>query len=127
MKNRNTVLHLTVGEPVAASMACATAAMQAAKQKKPIQPYFGVGFDDVGEMFAVFTPKRWELIGALRESGPVSVAQLARLLKRDYKNVHNDCERLIEWMAIEKDENGLVFAPYSEIVVGMKLPDKRAA
>jgi hypothetical protein len=41
--------------------------------------------------------------------------------------VHNDCERLIEWMAIEKDENGFVFAPYSKIVVGMKLPDRRAA
>ena len=71
--------------------------------------------------------KRWELIGALRESGATTVAELARQLKRDYKNVHNDCERLIEWMAIEKDENGLVFAPYSEIVVDMKLPDSRAA
>ena len=43
------------------------------------------------------------------------------------KNVHSDCGRLIEWMANEKDENGLVFAPYSEIVVDMKLPDSRAA
>ena len=34
--------------------------------------------------------------------------------------MHNDCERLIEWMPIEKDENGFVFAPYSEIVVGME-------
>jgi hypothetical protein len=46
---------------------------------------------------------------------------------RHYKDVHNDCERLIEWMAIEKNENGLVFAPYDEIVVDMKLPDRRAA
>ena len=30
-------------------------------------------------------------------------------------------------LAIEKEENGFVFAPYSEIVVGMKLPDGRAA
>jgi len=127
MKTPDTVLHLTVGEPVTASMARAKAAMLAAKQGKTIQPYFGVGFGDVGEMFAVFTPKRWELIGALRENGPLSVAELARLLKRDYKNVHNDCERLSAWMAIEKDENGLVFAPYSEIVVDMKLPDRRAA
>lgn len=127
MSTPDTVLHLTVGEPVTASMARAKAAMLAAKQGKKTQPYFGIGFDDVGEMFAVFTPKRWELIGALRENGPLSVAELARLLKRDYKNVHNDCERLTEWMAIEKDENGLVFAPYSEIVVDMKLPDRRAA
>ena len=127
MKARNAVLHLTVGEPMEASFARATAAMKAAKQGKRVKPYFGVGFDEVGEMFSVFTPKRWELIGALRESGATTVAELARQLKRDYKNVHNDCERLIEWMAIEKDENGLVFAPYSEIVVEMKLPDSRAA
>jgi len=127
MKTTNAVLHLTVGEPMEASLARASAAMKAARQGKPVSPYFSVGFDDVGEMFSVFTPKRWELIGALRESGATTVAELARQLKRDYKNVYNDCERLIEWMAIEKDENGLVFAPYSKIVVDMKLPDKRAA
>jgi len=86
-----------------------------------------VGFDDVGEIFFVFTPKRRELIGALREGGAMTVVELARQLKRDSKNVYSDCERLIEWMAIEKNENGLVFAPYDEIVVGMKLPDRRAA
>ncbi len=69
MKTDNTVLHLTVGESVRASLARAAAAMKATRQGKPAQPYFGVGFDDVGELFAVFTPKRWELIGALREVG----------------------------------------------------------
>ncbi len=127
MKTNNTVLHLTVGEPMKASLTRASAAMKAARQGKPVHPYFGVGFDDVGELFSVFTPKRWELIGALREGGAMTVAELARQLKRDYKNVYNDCERLIEWMAIEKDENGQVFAPYNEIVVDMKLPDRRAA
>ena len=127
MKADNSVLHLTVGEPVSASLVRAAAAMKTARQGKPMQPYFGVGFDDVGELFSVFTPKRWELIGVLREGGAMTVAELARQLKRDYKNVHSDCERLIEWMAIEKNENGLVCAPYDEIVVDMKLPDRRAA
>lgn len=127
MKTDNTVLHLTVGEPVSASLARAAAAMKTVKQGMPAPPYFGVGFDNVGELFSVFTPKRWELIGALREGGAMTVAELARQLKRDYKNVHNDCERLIEWMAIEKDDNGLVFAPYDEILVDMKLPERRAA
>jgi len=127
MKTTNAVLHLTVGESVAVSLARASSAMKAARQGKKAKPYFGVGFDDVGEMFSVFTPKRWGLLGALREGGAMTVAELARQLKRDYKNVHNDCERLIEWMAIEKDENGLVYAPYNEIVVDMKLPDRRAA
>ena len=101
--------------------------MLAAKESRPVKPYFGVGFDEVGELFSIFTPKRWELIGALREGGAMTVAELARQLKRDYKNIHNDCDRLIEWMAIEKDENGLVFTPYDKIVVDMNLPDKRAA
>lgn len=127
MKTDNAILHLTVGEPVSASLTRASAAMKAAKQGKQIKPYFGVGFEDAGELFSVFTPKRWELIGALREGGPMTVAELARQLKRDYKNVHNDCERLIEWMAIEKDEDGLIFAPYAEIMVDMKFPDRRAA
>lgn len=127
MKTDNTVLHLTVGEPVSASLARAAATMKAARRGKAAQPYFGVGFDDVGELFSVFTPKRWELIGVLREGGAMTVAELARQLQRDYKNVYNDCERLIEWMAIEKNESGLVFAPYDEIVVDMKLPERRAA
>jgi len=54
--------------------------MKAAKQGRRIKPYFGAGFDEVGEMFSVFTPKRWELIGALRESGAITVAELARFL-----------------------------------------------
>jgi len=49
--------------------------MKAAKQGRRIKPYFGAGFDEVGEMFSVFTPKRWELIGALRESGAITVAR----------------------------------------------------
>jgi predicted transcriptional regulator len=127
MKTNNAVLNLTVGEPVTASLARAVAAMKATRQGKAVQPYFCVGFDDVGELFSAFTPKRWELIGVLREGGAMTVAELARQLKRDYKNVHSDCERLIEWMAIEKNEKGLVFAPYDEIVVDMKLPERRAA
>ena len=127
MKTRNNVLHLTVGEPIEASFSRAAAAMKAARRGKPGKPFSGVGFSGIAEMFSVFTPKRWELLGELRQSGAIGISELARRLKRDYKNVHLDCERLIEWMAIEKDENGLVFAPYSEIVVDLKMPDKRAA
>ncbi|MBW8078599.1 MAG: hypothetical protein HKM01_00490 [Gallionella sp.] len=71
MKIDTSVLHLTVGESMAASLARA-AAMKAAKQGKPLTPYFGVGFEDVGTLFSVFTPRRWELIGSLREGGAMS-------------------------------------------------------
>ncbi|MDD2721029.1 MAG: hypothetical protein PHH47_06965 [Gallionella sp.] len=121
------VLHLTVGEPMAASLERARTAMLAARENTPALPYFGIGFDDVGELFAIFTPKRWELIGTLRSHGPMTIAELARTLGRDYKNVHNDCDRLTEWLALEKDETGRICAPYDEIVVDMKLPERVAA
>jgi len=47
----NTVLHLTVGEPVSASFNRAAAAMKATRQGKPAQPYLGVSFDDAGELY----------------------------------------------------------------------------
>jgi len=71
--------------------------------------------------------RRWDLLAALRATGPVTIAGLARHLKRDYKNVHNDIDRLVEWHAVEKDAQGLVFAPYDEIVVDVRMPAARAA
>jgi hypothetical protein len=41
--------------------------------------------------------------------------------------VHGDVERLTEWQVVEKDEKGLVFTPYSEIVVDVRLPQGHAA
>ena len=121
------ILNVRVGHPADESINRAAAAMQTIERGKKPTPYFGVGFEDMGQMLAVFTPKRWDLIRLLRSSGPLSIAELARRLNRNYKNVYSDCERLIEWLAVEKDENGRMFVPFSEIVVDMKLPGQIAA
>lgn len=42
------------------------------------------------QFVAVFTPKRWELVAALKKSGPVSTYALAQGLDRHYRNVHKD-------------------------------------
>ncbi|MCX7180835.1 MAG: hypothetical protein NTX56_19395 [Proteobacteria bacterium] len=112
---------------MAASLALASMTMVALEQGKPVAPYFGIGFADVGQLFAVFTPKRWDLLAALREAGPMTIAELARHVRRDYKNVHGDVEKLIEWQVLEKDDQGRIAAPYDEIVVDVLLPQKRAA
>lgn len=75
----------------------------------------------------MFTPRRWDLLAALREDGSMTIAALARRLKRDYKNVHNDVEKLAEWQAVEKDEQNRVVAPFSEIVMDVRLQMGRAA
>lgn len=121
------ILNVKVGEPLAVSLSSASKTMEALEQGKQVAPYFGIGFSDVGQLFAVFTPKRWDLLAELRESGPMTVAELARLVRRDYKNVHGDIVKLLEWHAVEKDDQGRILAPFDEIVVDVRLPQKRAA
>jgi len=101
--------------------------MKAITRGEKVAPHFGVNFEQIGQMLAAFTPKRWELIAALREAGPLTVAELARLLRRDYKNVHTDVAQLIEWMAVERCDDGRVNVPWSDILVDMKLPERAAA
>lgn len=121
------VLHVTVGETLQQAGKRAADAMRAAQAGKPVVPYYGISFHEIGRMLATFTPRRWELIAALREVGPVTVAELARHLGRNYKNVHADVQQLIEWLAVERGDDGRVSVPWSEIVVDMKLPERAAA
>jgi predicted transcriptional regulator len=121
------ILNVKVGESLTSTLARASQTMEALERGESPSPYFGVGFSDVGQFFAVFTPRRWDLLGAVRESGPTTIAELARRVKRDYKNVHGDVEKLIQWQALEKDDSGRIFTPYSEILVDVRLPQGRAA
>jgi len=120
-------LNVKVGESLLEAGKRAADTMRAVAAGKAVAPHFSVSFQQVGQMLATFTPKRWELIAALREAGPLSVAELARLLGRNYKNVHVDVQQLIEWMAVERGDDGLVSVPWSDIVVDMKLPERAAA
>ena len=123
----NKVFKINVGADVKSTLTLAQQAMEQLSLGEEPAPYYGVGFKNVSQMLSVFTEKRWDLLAALRENGPTSVAELARIVKRDYKNVHNDVERLMEWLAIEKDEQGKIFTPYSEIIVDVHLPQHKAA
>ena len=121
------VLHVRVGEDVHANLARAREAMESLQRGKRPKPHFAIGFAEVGQMLAVFTPKRWQLIAKLRELGPVTTAHLARTLERDYRNVHADVAALSEWLAVERDESGLVSVPWAAINVDMRLPARLAA
>ena len=127
MSAKKRVLNVKVGESVQEAGVRAAATMKAIQRGEPTPSYFGVSFGEIGQMLAAFTPKRWELIAMLRQEGPLSVAELARRLERNYKNVHTDVAQLIEWMAVERGDDGLVSVPWSEIVVDMKLPERVVA
>lgn len=57
----------------------------------------------------------------------MTIAELARQVSRDYKNVHAVIEKLLEWHAVKKDEQGRIQATYDEILVDVRLPLRRAA
>lgn len=121
------VLNIKVGEKIESSLKRAQKVMEKLEVGETPAPYHGIAFADVSKMLNVFTAKRWDLLACLSEHGHMSIAELARELKRDYKNVHNDISALSEWYAVEKDEAGKVFAPYDEIIVDINLPNKHAA
>lgn len=121
------ILHVKVGQPLTANLKRAAQIMTDLEQGRTPAPYFGIGFADMEQLFAVFSPRRWELLAVLRAEGPMTIAELARRLHRDYKNVHADVSKLAEWRTVAKDERGLIFAPYSEIKVDVLLPRQKAA
>lgn len=107
-------------------MRCVTSG-RALQDGRPEAAYFGISFSEVGQLLGAFTPRRWELIAALRKTGPLTVAALARQLGRNYKNVHAEVSQRMAWTAVERGEDGQVSVPWSAILVDMKLPHRQAA
>ena len=63
--------------------------------------------------------------GARRpDDGNPGAGRTAGTLLRHWLCPHGDVEKLIEWQAIVKDEQGRIIAPYSEIVVDVLLPHR---
>jgi len=125
--NTKKTLHVYVGEPLADSLARMADAIRAIERGQSPEPRFELGFEDMAQLLAVFTPRRWELLSVLGESGPTSILALARKLGRDYKNVHTDVGALLEWGVIEKTPRGQIVAPFSEITMDVQLPQQKAA
>ncbi len=123
----NQILNIKVRAGISNTLRNAKKTLEAIERGQNAEPYYGVGFEDISQMLSIFTPRRWDLLAWLREQGAMTVAELARQLSRNYKNVHDDVERLMEWLAVEKDEHGKVFTPYSEIVVDVHMPDRKVA
>jgi len=78
-------------------------------------------FEDFTMFMSVLTPKRIHLLRALKKNGPLSIRSLAKLVERDYKNVHVDVTALISTELIKKDEAGLLFAPWDVIDAHVQL------
>jgi predicted transcriptional regulator len=71
-------------------------------------------FRDWSTFASLFTPRRVELLEALRQEPADSIRALARRLGRDQKNVHADVQALMTVGLIERDGDQLT-APYTEV------------
>ena len=72
-----------------------------------VSPAQVLAFADLPLLLSTLTPARWALLKRLREAGPMSVNALAKLLQRDYKNVHTDVKVLETLGLVDRDPGGL--------------------
>jgi len=74
----------------------AIGAMRAMQSKKRVRKHVGEYFESLDAVRAALTEKRFALLRLVRERKPASVAELARMAKRDFKAVYRDVEALRE-------------------------------
>ena len=78
------------------------AAWHLASGRAPPAPLAVLSFADLPLLMKNLTPARWDLLKRLKAAGPLTIFALAKLLERDYKNVHSDVTRLLELNLMEK-------------------------
>src|SRR5581483_9979611 len=97
-------------------------AWRRAKQGRPAEPPIErLYFEDLATMLKMLTPRRLETLKAIHEIGPVSVRALAGRMKRDYKNVHHDCQVLAQTGLVTRSSDGKLRAPWSKIIAEITL------
>jgi len=87
----------------------------------PEKPVERVCFENLKILVQTLTPKRIQVLTVLHEEGPSAIRALAKKLRRDYKNVHQDIQILERIGLVEETENGLVAAPFKKIVAEIQL------
>lgn len=80
---------------------------------------FQLSFSTPAQLVSELSPKRMELLQVLKKAGPLSIRALAKMIGRNYSNVHADVQRLIEHGLIEKDADDHVLVPWDDVVVRM--------
>ena len=78
-------------------------------------------FESLPVLLKNLTPARWQLLEAVKRSGPMSINETARLLERNYKNVHTDVTRLIDLGLIGRLPDHRIAVAWDTIAAEMKL------
>ena len=84
-------------------------------------PLAVLSFADLPLLMKTLTPARWDLLKRLAKAGPLSVYALAKLLGRDYKNVHTDVSALLNLNLVQKDAEALVHVSWDAVRAELRL------
>ena len=87
-----------------------------------VKPWRGLAFPTIAEFRKVFTDKRIELLKIIRNHEPVSIYALAKILKRDYKNVYQDVKFLENLGLIDQGSRNLSIS-YDKITMECRIID----
>ena len=98
-------------------------ALRAAAQIASANTYQGevLNFETPAQFFGQLTEKRWDIVRAAQGKGELSVRELARMVDRDVKRVHEDVVTLSDLGLLERTESGGVVCPYSSMHIDMYL------
>jgi len=98
-------------------------ALRAMGQAAKAKTYQGevLNFESPGHFFGQLTEKRWEIVRTAQGKGDMSVRELARVVGRDVKRVHEDVVILAGLGLLERTEGGGVACPYTTMHIDMYL------
>jgi predicted transcriptional regulator len=98
-------------------------ALRAMGQTAKADTYQGevLNFESPGQFFGQLTEKRWQVVHAAQGRGELSVRELARILGRDVKRVHEDVVILASLGLLERTDSGGVVCPYASMHIDMHL------
>ena len=80
-----------------------------------------LNFESPAQFFGQLTEKRWELVRVAQGRGVLPVRELARLVERDVRRVHDDVVALADLGLLERTEGGGVICPFATVPVDFKL------
>jgi len=97
------------------------AAWHLASGRKAPAPLALLSFADLPLLVKNLSPARWDLLKRLKTAGPLTIFALAKLLERDYKNVHTDVTQLVSLGLIQKTNENLVHVAWEAVRAELKL------
>lgn len=74
-----------------------------------------LNFETPEVLFKTLSPKKWTIVSAVQNAQLVGVRELARLIDRDVRRVHDDLKVLLNEGILEKNERGKISCPFDVI------------